>query len=277
MSALLLLVVAACTSTYASTIAADSVAVDVLVSTAPATLIQSQGPVVVASSVTLQGTLGYLTNESSFTASEFFGDGRGLSGVISLASTQTFTGLNAFFSSVTVQSGGRDILLSTSASTANLRIGGSGAVVFDPLLHNSAVVSLATATTSNTSFGSCVAGSTLTIATAGGRVEIAFTGSLLATGGSLTNAAGLNVLQDGQFLPGLSASRGITYIGFGSGLGTVRTNPFSYLIDAPPTGAHSYCLSLAALGASTSATLTDSAGLGDFAGQRNLYFVQELR
>jgi hypothetical protein len=88
------------------------------------------------SSLTLQGSGGYITSQSSITAAAFFGDGSALTGIATLSSTQTWSKSNIFNSSFTIQSGARQIVISTSVSVRNILIDVNGATSFFPELHN---------------------------------------------------------------------------------------------------------------------------------------------
>ncbi|UPT72883.1 MAG: hypothetical protein M0D55_13280 [Elusimicrobiota bacterium] len=141
------------------------------------------------------------------TSGTLIGDGSNLSGTASiiLNATQTFTGATTFSSSFTVQSSGRIIRISTSASTNIIAIDTDGAIRFIPTLHNSSSTSIPSVVTSNTALGPCVSGSTLAITTTGGQVEAQFTG--LVTNPNTSTTTAIAILQDGQFVGNMSATK----------------------------------------------------------------------
>lgn len=222
------------------------------------------------SSLTLQGAGGYVTTNSSVIASAYFGDGSHLTsaGDTLLAATQTFSGANTFLSSFTVQSMGNQIIISTSNSTSNILISSSGAISFYPSLHNSSSTIVPQANSTNPNLGPCVAGSTLTITTTGGRVEAEFSGITGNDSGG-GGAAPMSILQDGQFARDMSSSRALVYSDYG--FASIGGATFSYLFDAPAPGAHSYCLTIGDA-SGTQVTLVNSAGLAT-----NLFFVKEIK
>lgn len=231
------------------------------------------------SSVTLQGSGGYITNSSSITASALFGSGAQINGAGVLFATQTHSGANEFVSSVTIQSGGRAVIFSTSATTNNISLNAQGAISFYPELHNSSATTVPDITVTNNTFGPCIAGSTITITSTGGRIELNFTGSFYGGAGGGGSRCGLNVLQDGDFISGLSSTVGITSIGFDSGTSYAAATPFSYLITAPSAGTHSYCLAIARLSGGSDCTLVNSLGrppLGS-GSARNQFYVKEIK
>ncbi len=218
-------------------------------------------------SITLNGAAGAIVLASSVTASSFWGDGGSLTNTNNavLSATQTFSGANTFTSSFTVQSFGRTVALSTGGTTDNLTLSSNGTVLFSPELHNSSHTLIPNASTTNTSLGSCVDGSTLTITTTGGNVEVTFTGARRRT---TSGGLNLSVLQDGQFPPGFDSTTGIarsfTLNAYGSQV------CFSYLFSAVGAGTHSYCLTFAALGGGTAELLNDSS-------TSNIFYVKELK
>lgn len=218
------------------------------------------------SGLTLQGD-GHATSESSATASSFFGDGGQLGTVASLRSTQTFTGSAIFSSTVSIQTGGREIALSTG-NTANIKVASDGQTSFFPELHNSIYTAIPQATTSATTFGPCIAGSTLTLTTTGNAVEVRFTGIL--RNNALGSTATMTLLEDGNFLPGLSNTKGIVKSNFTASEGAYDVGPFAYLLE-PSAGQHSYCLSL---GAPNGGTAELGETTSDF---RSFLFIQELK
>src|SRR5687767_8627955 len=114
----LVLLLAALRPAAASTISVDSFGVSVLQSIDPDQPIYVSSDVISLSSITLQGSLGVVSTQSSATASAFFGDGRALGGVLDVKSTSTFSGGAVFQSTLSVISGGRAIILSTGTSGA---------------------------------------------------------------------------------------------------------------------------------------------------------------
>jgi len=221
-------------------------------------------------SLTLQGAAGYITTASSISASAFFGDASHLSGIALLTGTQTFTGANTYASSFTIQSGGRQIILSTSSLTSNFSIDSDGAITFAPTLHNSSHTTIPEASTTNSTFGPCVAGSTLTITTTGGKVEIIFSGSLqnVSSDGGLPNTSQINFLVDGGYTRDLTTTKGFKVL---HRLSYTFTLPITvdYLTDILSEGDHSFCLTLAAEATSTAKLVNSSNG--------NIFYVKEIK
>lgn len=224
---------------------------------------------VTGSSITLLGPNGNIVTASSISASAFFGDGSHLSGIATTIATQSFSGAQTFLSTFTAQSGGNQIQLSTSSSVINMRVQGDGATTFYPELHNSSSATVPRATTTAATFGPCIAGSTLTITTSGGKVELTFSGIL--RNATLNSTVALTFLADGQFPPGLSSTKSLVRSHDTIPHGAYDAGPFRYLLDAPAAGAHSYCLSISAPDGGTTA-------LGevefDF---RSIFIVKELK
>lgn len=214
-------------------------------------------------SLLLMGAGGVVITESSVTASAFFGDAANLTGISGrLSSTQTFSGAALFTSSFSILSSQRDVILSTG-SLSNVHLLSNGLLAFSPELHNSSATVIPYATTTSTSFGTCVAGSTLTINTTGGSIEIVFNGNIYDGQG------GASFLQDGAFLQGFSSITSITseYFTFS------EPGTFRYLTPEPTPGSHSYCLTIACA--------TPCAGfpvqLLQDSTITNLFYVQELK
>lgn len=251
----------------AALVAADNAIVNTITAQAPSNGIffSSALSITNGSSLTLQGAGGYVSAVSSINASAFFGDASQLHGVGRLISSQTLSGANAFNSSFTVRSGGREIILSTSTSTNSVSIGPEGVLRFYPAIHNSSrTIGIPQYFTSNTTLGPCVPGSTITITTTGGQIQINFAGSVTSASATAT------VLQDGQFINGLSATKGVnSYLSANPETATFFPASFSYLLDAPSAGAHTYCLSLAALG-SSGATFEEGV-------MTNIFYVIEVK
>lgn len=222
------------------------------------------------SRLTLDGDTGVITSISSISAGAFFGDGSHLTGIGILDATQTFSGANSFTSSFAVYSGGNRITLSTSSSSNNITIDASGVATFFPTLHNSSYTSIPEASTTNTSFGPCVAGSTLTISTNGGRVEIVFSGSLSNSTANpgFPDISQIDFLIDGHFANGLASTQGFK---IADAQDDVFSLPISidYLSDILSAGTHSFCVTLAA-GSSSTATLINSAS-------SNIFYLKEIK
>lgn len=217
------------------------------------------------SSLRLQGSAGVLIVGSSITASAFFGDGSHLDAVARLTSTQTFSGANTFLSSFSIVSGGREILLSTSATGVNVSVSSTGVLSLFPELHNSSVTSMAQFSTTISSYGPCIVGSTLTIMTSGGRIELNFTGVIQAEGG-------IGFLVDGNFVGDLTGDRGFTVRRNDSTSDYLATG-VSYLTGSLTPGSHSFCVSLASRrpGGFTTTMLADSAVFS------NQFYVKEIK
>lgn len=229
--------------------------------------------VVPGSNVTLQGPTGYTIGQSSVIASSFWGNGSNLTGIINdviLSATQTFTGAQTFASSVTIRTSGREIVFSTSNSNSNIRVSTAGVAYFDPTLHNSSSTQLPEYQTSNTTFGPCVPGSTLTIVTAGGKVEANFSAVFEMTLSTAITPI-LNLLVDSQFVAGMSSTKGLVTGGLNDGPQTIS---FSFLLENLQAGTHSFCLTAAAPPWSFP-SLQIYNGIARTA--TNIFFVKEIR
>lgn len=215
---------------------------------------------------TLRGGGGYLLSESSITASAFFGDAGALTGTSEgiLGATQTFTGGNTFLSSFTVQSGGREIVFSTGSESSNLLIDQAGYLSFRPELHNSSATVVPEFVTTAFPMGTCALGSTITITSSGGRIEVTFVG---VVDGALEPA--VSFLQDGLFVNDLTP---LTAIGKAQANRKIPGG-FAYLIDAPAPGIHFYCLVIGR----TSNTVTAATKLYNDAFHGNLFYVKEIK
>lgn len=270
MTRLLILLMALPMTSKAGTVSADAIYVSTIGGQGSQSGIVFSTAVyfVAGASLTLQGPSGYITSSSSINATAFFGDGSHLTGVSTLASSQIFSGANTFASSFTVRSNGLRITLSTSSTVSNIDIDQMGTVKFYPELHNSSSTIIPNATTTNQYCGPCVLGSTLTITTTGGDVEISFSG-VLGTGERI---AAINFLQDGQFVGDLGAD---AVIGKMSSNGNSDSEVITvhYLVGAPTSGAHSYCLSLCTNFSSSGFTAT----LRNDAVNANLFSIKELK
>lgn len=223
-------------------------------------------------SLTLSGANGYITTQSSITASAFFGDGSHLANVANLTGDNNFTGANIFASSLTVRSGGRQIILSTGPEISNILIDTNGAISFSPQLHNSSATIVPGYSTTNTAFGPCIPSSTITFTTSGGRVELVFTGNIELTSQITQVGTWVNFLQDGQYVRDLSSNKGfMVWTHLRSLSGNIQIQPIriSYLLDAPPSGSHSYCLTLLSLNGFPSALSGSGAG--------NIFYVKEIK
>lgn len=194
------------------------------------------------SSVTLYGASGYISSGSSVNAQGFFGYEGELKNVAVMRATQTFNAPFVFESSFTVQSNGRRISFSTSAAMENIFISQDGDVGFYPNLHNSSSTSMPEYSTTTHTAGPCVPGSTITIRTTGGRVEVNFYGTLMSTvtPNGLVKAHA-SFLQDGNFPLEFSSTKGILGDYAGSRQSTVG---FTFLLESPAPGTHTYCLSI---------------------------------
>jgi len=263
------------TELQASEISVDTLYVSTVVGQLGGIRISSNVFFTSGSSLTLSGATGNITTASSVTTSGFFGDGSHLTGIspIVLTSTQTFNGAVTFTSSFTIQSHGRQIILSTSSTVNNIAISSTGALSFYPNLHNSSSTSIPNTTITTTQLGTCVTGSTLTIQTSGGRVEAEFSGLIRLAQPAGSSATLVGILQDGQFVRNLSATKPILYGRFGSGNAQNSAGyPINYLFDAPPPGEHSYCLTVAAPDGGDGITIVN-----DSAVCRNIFFVKEIK
>lgn len=223
------------------------------------------------SQLTLQSSGGYITTTSSITGSSFWGDGTNLSGVGLLSATQTFSGANSFSSSFTARSGGRVLVISTSATMDNIRINSSGESSFYPELHNSSSTTFPLFSTTNNSFGPCVTGSSLTIQTSGGVVEVVIQTTVSISSDGICGGwnAGINFLQDGQFVGDLSSGYGPGFISPSSCDASVKSVRISYLLT-PSAGLHSYCLTVSAIGGVHATTVGQSVAA-------NMFYVKELK
>jgi len=151
-----------------------------------------------------------------------------------LESTQTFTGANTFTSSLTVQSGGRDIIFSTNAVTNSMKIDGDTGEVTFLFKQNKGSVSYPTASNFSHTSPDCVGASTVTITTTGGDVAVWFAGS--GYNDTDNNVLWLNYIEDGVFpTKGIINSRGMSDL-------VQEDISFYYLIKDVAPGVHTYCL-----------------------------------
>lgn len=263
-----LFIVLACLATaHASTFSAEQVYVSTISG------LSGNAGIIVASSTVLAINAnlqleGHLISQSSVTAQGFFGDGGHLTGVVSLASTQTISGASDFTSSFTVRSSGRQIIFSTSPLTDNLRINQDGALAFFPELHNSSSTTIPAAQTTNQYCGPCVSGSTLTIVTGANRVELDFAGVI---GGNGDGIAAITFLQDGSFVGNLSQD-GIIAKTLWTDVHSQTTKSAHYIVGPVFSGVHSFCVSLC-----TNNTSGIAAQLLNDAYSANIFFVREIK
>lgn len=257
---------------FGSTIISDSISITSATPLSPTLNFSSYVYLTPGNLLSVRGADGTLTSVSSITASAFFGHGGGLTGVALLASTQIFSGANTFLSSMTATSGGREISLSTSAATKNISIASTGATAFYPKLHTSTKTTIGQASTTASTFGPCIAGSTISLVTTGGRVELSFQATLSNNGAPSAQPWQVSFLQDGSFIGGMTSTIGIGVFYPGSGLivGAQWTEHFGYLIDSVPAGSHSYCISIRSPGTGTT-TLLNNTTVG------NLFYAVEIK
>jgi len=217
-------------------------------------------------SLSLHGAAGYIISGSSVNASAFFGDGSQLSGILRLSADQTWSGADTFTSSFTVQSNGGQISLSTSPTTTNISIDANGATSFSPSIHNSSSTTLPDYSTSATQWGPCVTGSTLTLTTAGGRVELYFLADLTSNS-SLQGNPGISFIVDGVFPRDLTNQSGFTEEN-----STIhRSASIDYLLDTLPAGQHTFCVSLSADPSQGGTTFLSNANAA------SLFYATEIR
>lgn len=230
---------AVASSTQAGVISADTISLSTVVGQGNGITFSSSVYIASGNSLTLQGFGGYITSASSMNASAFFGDASHL-GIALLSGNNSFSGSNTFMSSFTIQSGGAPIGFSTSSTTNNIAVSSIGAVSFFPELHNSSSTILPEVTFSFSQFGTCINGSTLTVITSGGQIELSFTGSMIVNS---TNTIAVNILQDGHFVNNFSSSTGIS-ISEAVAAGNYMPVRLKYLMAAPSPDSHSYCLAM---------------------------------
>jgi hypothetical protein len=253
-------------SLFASEIRMDTLRTDQISGQSDGIRISSFIYVTTGSSFTLTGPSGYITGFSSITASSFFGDGSHLSGLdATTAADLIFSGANTFLSSFTIRTSGHEISLSSGPTRKNLLIDSSGNLSFEPTLHNSSRTIVENTTTSLTSCGSCVPSSTVTINTSGGRVEATFTGMGSRNLGASYTMVGL--LQDGQYVTDTSSKSSVSKIQSGLGRGELS---FNYILDAPPPGSHSYCITLCGMDNPSVTLYNDTASAA-------LFYVKEIK
>ncbi len=270
----IVLIVGLSANSHSATMAANNMHVSTIgvPGTSPGINIATHAYFAAGSSLTLSGSQGYITAQSSINASAFFGDGSRLMNVASLSGDNSFTGAALFSSSFTIQSNGRRIVFSTGSAIDNLLVSTDGVVSFSPQLHNTSATAVQGYSTTNASFGPCIPSSTITFTTSGGRVELIFTGNIELASQITQTGTWINFLQDGQFVRDLSADKGfMVWTDLASPGGSVQSQPIriAYLLDAPTAGAHSYCLTMLSLNGYTS-TLTSSNA-------SNLFYVKEIK
>ena len=95
---------------------------------------------------------------------------------------------------------------------------------------------------------------------------MSFTGQVYSTGAPI----GVGFLQDGQFVDNFTAQNPLIQ----KTDRTIQDVSFSYLIDKPAPGTHSYCLSDCQLGGSTTAyvVLKNSPFFS-----RNQFYIKEIK
>lgn len=221
----------------------------------------------------LSGSSGTISVESSATASGLWGDGASLSNVARQASTQSFSGSNQFTSSFTVQSGGRTISLSTSSTTQNLLISQDGTVLFTPEFHNSTSTILSQFSTNVTYLGPCVPGSTLTIRTNGGRIQVVFTGAIQSSSAAPTTVAAAYLL-DGALESAFTSSKG--FVSDNKSVDQIGTFHFDHLSGPVAAGTHQICLTLASFNFPFTFTLRNTTS-SFFNYASNIFYAKELK
>lgn len=270
---LAVLVCAAATRSLASTVSATSLeAASITSPNSSPVIFESNVQLSTDARVTLSGSSGNLISLSSVNASAFFGDGNRLILRTALNSTQTFTGANTFLSSFTTQTNGRSVWLSTTSAHANIMLTENGITTFNPEIHNSTWVLVPHYETSNQDLSICVPGSTISITSGGGAIEIGFSGRV-SVGGAY--GVGLGLLHNGQFVNGTNSTKGVTE----SQICPPCAGSFRYLVSpAPLPGVQTFCISLYAFQTQPvySAILlsTDSAS---GVSVRNIFYASELR
>lgn len=192
-----------------------------------------------------------------------------------LSATQTFTAAQTFASSFTIRSSGREVIFSTSPTATTVLLSSTGILYFEPSLHNSSSTTVPDFQTTNTALGPCMGGSTLTITTAGGNVQLNFS-AVYNVGFSSVTTPILSFLQDGQYVADMSTSKGlITANSVCNSIACAMS--FTYLATNVPAGPHSYCLTAAATSYPPfSNTLYIINQTGGTPG-RNIFFLKELR
>lgn len=250
----------------ASVIASDHISISTIQAGSSRIAITSSVYVTAGASLTISGQDSTLTTASSMTASAFFGDGGQLSRIASLTANQSMSGAATFSSSFTVNSLGGEIVLSTSSSIGNLAINSDGSTSFTPNLHNSSSTVIPDATTTNQYCGPCVSGSTLTITTTGGKVEIVFSGTI----GNNDKSSAIVFLQDGSFVGNLGSDAVLSKAIW---LNAHYPLISSHYVVEPTAGQHSYCLSLCTNVIQNPTT----AELFNDATHTNIFYVMELK
>jgi hypothetical protein len=147
---------------------------------------------------------------------------------------------------VTVRSYAREISISTGPGTKNVALSTSGDLTFYPKLHNSSATAIPEGSTTNTNFGPCLSGSTLTITTSGGNVEAIFTAEL--ENDDTSAGAGVAILEDGhlplELGPNYQKSIGGFRYSTAYGIPIKSTSKFRWLFTPPSAGVHSYCITI---------------------------------
>lgn len=207
----------------------------------------SSGSYTGAGNIYISGSFG---STGTVSANKFFGDGSSLTGITGascstcavLIATQTFSGANTFTSSFTIQSGGRQIILSASASVNNINISTGGIVSFSSNTHQSSVTRGFSGSTAATIFSQCFA--TATVTTAGGDVLVWYTGAMHNSNAS--QGCLISILQDGAYISGKSNALGFNVITSPSG-NLPESASFQTLLKGVAAGTHNWCLTMAAL------------------------------
>ena len=158
----------------------------------------------------------------------------------------TITGYVVFTPSITVNG---DIAIGSRAQNIAET---SGLLIFTPNIHNSSTttgICSGNCTGPNTTFGSCLAGSTVTITTGANPVILSFTG--IGSHSAIDASVGLTVLIDGAFpAGGYTSAIGLT-IGISSFADGSSNLSFSFTTAALSAASHSFCVAAKAVSAGT--------------------------
>lgn len=198
-------------------------------------------------SLTMSGSAGTITNKSSVTASAFFGDGSHLTGISGghVLSTGTTALASQFPQRSTMVFDSSFFTLSDNSAGNETFVSLGGTTTFSVSPETHTVISLPI-TFSNTSFGACVAGSTITLTTGGGGLHIFFSAPISNDSGAVD---AFNILLDGNYLESRftqSATNGVC-----SGDATNGHCSFSWETPAAlSASAHTVCLQAAVQSAS---------------------------
>lgn len=269
MTPLLVLALLTCSRAAGSEIAVDRIIASTVSAPSGGANIEFLSPLFTIGNVSLSESSGTVVSGSSVVAGSFDGYGAPLENIAILSGPdQSLSGANIFLSSLSVASGGRIISLSTGSTAAGISISQTGATTFSPTLHNASSTIIPNFSTTNPYCDIGVPGSTLTITTNGGRVELVFSGLVFNN----PAAAGMSFLVDGAFVSNLSSASVVNRYDWHP---LLVSETLRYVTDPLAKGSHSFCLTLC----TNMTTNPDSfaAVLDNTSDHATIFYVKELK